>query len=46
MNSRTSITAELYSIIKCAPPPLSGNGGGGELRLLPNFQNEVGEGGG
>ena len=29
MNSRTSITAELYSIIKCAPPPLSGNGGGG-----------------
>ena len=38
----SAVSPELYSIIKCAPP-LSGNGG--ELSLLPNFQNGVGGGG-
>ena len=39
-----AVSPELYSIIKC-PPPFSGNGGG-ELSLLPNFQNGLGGGGG
>ena len=38
-----AVSPELYSIIKCAPP-LSGNGG--ELSLLPNFQNGLGGGAG